>query len=86
MILVYLRREKIQVAAYSKLKPKKYGSFKIVKKISNNACVVDLLSDMVMSKIFSVADLYDYHPTKQLHPDWDSRTSSFEEGGTDVGD
>jgi len=41
---------------------------------------------MKMSKIFSVANLYEYHPTKQLYSNYNSRTSSFEERGTDVGD
>ena len=37
----YLRRERISARAY-KLKQKKYGQFKIVKKISDNAYAVDL--------------------------------------------
>jgi len=41
---------------------------------------------MAMSKIFNVADLHEYYPTKKLYPDDNSRMSSFEEGGTDVGD
>ena len=41
---------------------------------------------MVMFKTFNVADLYEYYPTKQLYSDYNSRMSSFEEGGTDVGD
>jgi len=79
MVMVYLRRERITARAYNKLKSKKYESFKIVKNISYNAYVVDLLSDMAMSKTFNMADLYEYHPTEQLYPYYNS--SSFEEGG-----
>jgi len=68
-VMVYLRRERIPTRAYNKLKPKKYGLFDIIKKISDNTCVVDLLSDMVMSKIFNVVNLYEYHPIEQLYLD-----------------
>ena len=84
MVMVYLRRERIFAGSYNKLKPKKYSSFRIVKKISNNTYVVDLPSDMAISKTFNVADLYDYYPTEQLYSK-DKRTRSFEEGGTNVG-
>jgi len=64
MIMVYLMRERIPAETYNNVKPKKYGSFKIVNKISDNSFVVDLSSDMVMSKIFNVADLREYHSTE----------------------
>jgi len=85
-MMVYLRRERISTGSYNKLKPKRYGPLKIVKKISDNAKVVDLPSDVAMSMIFNVAYLYEYHFTKQLYHDYNSRTGSLKEGGTDVGD
>jgi len=53
MVIVYLGRERILAGRYNKLKPKKYRAVKIVKKISDNTYIVDLPSDMVMSKTFN---------------------------------
>ena len=83
--MVYLRRERILVGFYNKLKSKKYRPFKIMKRISDNAYVVDLSSNMAMSKIFNMADLFEHHPTKTLSR-YNSRMSSLKERGTDVGD
>jgi len=41
--------------------------------------------EMTLSKTFNMADLYEHHPTEQLYPYYNSRTSSFEERGIDIG-
>jgi len=83
---MYFRKERIPAGAYNKLKRKKYGPFKIVTKISDNAYVENLSSDMAMFKTFKVTDLDEYHPTDHLYPDNNSRTCSFEKERTDIGD
>ena len=41
---------------------------------------------IAMSKTFNVPDLYAFHSTQQLYPENNSRTSSFEERGTNIWD
>ena len=78
MVMAYLVDKKNFVGAHSNLKTKKYRSFKVMKKISDKTYIVDLPSYMAMSKTFIVADYYEYHRTKQLYLDHNSRNSPYQ--------
>ena len=55
MVLVHLRRERVPKGAYHKLKPRKFGPCKVLKKISSNAYLVELPPELQISPIFNVA-------------------------------
>ena len=60
--MVNLKKGRFLVGTYSKMKMKKFGPFKILKKFdSGNAYKVELLDGMDISPIFNVSDLYKYH-------------------------
>ena len=61
---------------HSKLQQRKYEPYQIVKKIKNNAYVVDLPTWMRISKTFNVADLTLFQLDMNLgHAEGNSRTS-----------
>ena len=83
--MVYLRKGRLPVGAYNKLKDKKYGPFQILRKINDNAYVVNLPAEMAISPPFNVADLYEYHPSDMASSHLThSRSSSFHAGEIDV--
>jgi len=82
LVMVYLRKGRLPTGVSGKLRNKKYGPCKILKKINDNAYVVDLPEDLAVSSTFNVAEIFEYFP--QEESELNSRTSSFQEGETDV--
>ena len=62
LIMVHLRKEQFPLGTCNKLKIKKFGPCKILKKHdSRNAYEVELLDGIHISTIFNIADLTEYH-------------------------
>lgn len=82
---VSLCKEHFPIGTHSKLKPKKYVTYKVLKQINDNAIVIDISRSMGILKIFNVDDSHALKESILLYPDYSSSASFFEEKGNNVG-
>jgi len=60
--MVHLHKDTHASGLYSKLKARNFGPCEILRKINDNAYVIDVHADFNMSSIFNVSDLRKYYP------------------------
>ncbi|KAI0503667.1 hypothetical protein KFK09_014602 [Dendrobium nobile] len=70
LVMLRFRRDRFPAGPCPKLNPKKFGPYPILRKINDNAYIIDLPKDISTSATFNVTDIYPYHP-----PDEESSTA-----------
>lgn len=81
LVWLHLRKEGFPVQRHSKLSPRGDGPFKVKKKVSDNAYVLELSKEYGVSPVFNVGDLTPYEKGDLQ----DSRLNPFQEGDIDEG-
>uniref|UniRef100_A0A151UGN9 Transposon Ty3-I Gag-Pol polyprotein n=1 Tax=Cajanus cajan TaxID=3821 RepID=A0A151UGN9_CAJCA len=85
-VWLHLRKDKFPSIRKSKLSPRGDGPFQVLKKINNNAYVLDLPSEYGVSPSFNISDLSLFTGVDEQDEDsLDLRSNLLQEGGGDGG-
>lgn len=60
MVMIHLKKERLPKEKYTKMLMKKIGPFKVLKRCGTNAYKIDLRSNVGLSPIFNVSNIYAY--------------------------
>ena len=78
---IHLSKDRFPKDRDSKLKPRGDGPFKVLKRINNNAYIIDIpTSKYLVSPTFNVKDLSPYHGEDEVEKVEESRTT-LSQGG-----
>ena len=84
LVWIHLNKERFPQERRSKLKPRGDGPFKVLKRINDNAYIIDIpTSRYSVSKTFNVTDLSPYHGEEEEEAQ-ESRTTLSQGGGSDT--
>ena len=85
LVWIHLSKDRFPKERDSKLKPRGDGPFKVLKRINNNAYVIDIpTSKYLVSSTFNVKDLSPYHGEDEVEKVEESRTTLSQGGGADA--
>ena len=68
LVMVHLKKDIFLMGTYNKLKWKKTGPCKILRKFSTNAYEIELPRDVGISPNFNMSNLYSCHVDESSHP------------------
>ena len=75
-MIVHLQQNRF-LGIRTKLENRKYGPFRVTRKINDNAYVLQIPDSWNISHTFNVADLFEYYPDDEVLYKPNSRTSPF---------
>ena len=67
LVMVLLRKGRFPLGVYHKLKNRRLGPCRIIKKINVNPYVLELPIDLKISHTFNISDLLDYNAPDEFH-------------------